>query len=206
MGLRSEHENLKSHINSLRGFIFLLFMIIAGLWVMTQHHAKTQKVSIPPDLRSGAIVELNKSHPANVFAFTAYIFQTLNDWPTNGATEYGQKIYKLQSYLSKTHMQDLLDDVDSKGRRGELEARARTVKLLASYDEDHVDITSDNSWVVWLDYEVIEHMKGLEIKRVSVRYPIKVISTDPTDGNPWGLLLDGYSKAPFDLKELSNGG
>jgi len=178
-------------------------MVIAGLWVMTQHQAKTQKVSIPPDIRSGAIVELNKSHPANVFAFTAYIFQTLNDWPTDGAVEYGEKIYKLQHFFTKRHMQDLLDDVDSKGRRGELKGRARKVKLLASYDEDHADILSEDSWVIWLDYEVTEHMKGLQIKQVSVRYPIKVMSTDSTDENPWGLLLDGYSKAPFDLKELA---
>mgnify|MGYP003385539402 CR=1 FL=1 len=203
MGLRSEHENLKSHINSLRGVIFLMFIVIAGLWASMQHQAKTQKVSIPPDIRSGAIVALNESHPANVFAFTAYIFQTLNDWVTDGEVEYGQNAYKLQHFLSKRHMQDLLNDIDNKGRRGELKGRARTVKLLASYDEDHVDILSDDSWVVWLDYEVTEHMKGLEIKQVSVRYPIKVVSTDPTDENPWGLLLDGYSKAPFDLKKLT---
>ncbi|MBV1928971.1 MAG: TIGR03746 family integrating conjugative element protein, partial [Gammaproteobacteria bacterium] len=93
MGMRSEHENLKSHINTLRFVIFGMFIVVAALWLSLQGSIKTQSVSIPPDLRSGATVELGKAHPANVFAFTSYIFQMLNDWPVDGSKDYGKNIY-----------------------------------------------------------------------------------------------------------------
>ena len=203
MGMRSEQENLKGHIKSLRLFIFFLFMVVAGLWASLQVSMRTQSVSIPPDLRSGVTVELNKAHPANVFAFTSYIFQMMNDWPTDGSTEYGKNIYNLQSYFTKEFMAKLLAEIKLKGARGELDGRARHLKLLAGYDELHVDIIDDDSWVVWLEMELIEHVSGLEIKRVKIRYPIKITATDSSDANPWGLLLDGYTQPPFEIKEIA---
>jgi integrating conjugative element protein (TIGR03746 family) len=204
MGMRSEHENLKSHINTLRVVIFGMFIVVAALWLSLQGSIKTQSVSIPPDLRSGATVELGKAHPANVFAFTSYIFQMLNDWPVDGSKDYGKNIYKLQAYLSKSYMEKLLGETKLKGARGELEGRTRQLKLLAGYDEQHVDIISDTSWVVWLDIELTEHVKGLEIKRLNIRYPIKIKKIDSQpDTNPWGLIIDGYTQPPFELKDVA---
>lgn len=203
MGLRSEQENLKGHISSLRGIIFVLILIIAGMWVTTLQLTKTQSVSIPPDLRSGAVVQLNTPHPANIFSFTAYIYQIINDWPTDGAKEYSKNIYKLQSYFTKTFMATILNDIKDKGRKGELDGRTRGTRLLAGYDEQHVDVISDKSWVVWLDIELTEHVKGLKIKKLEIRYPIKVVKTDASDANPWGLLLDGYSQPPFEINKTA---
>jgi len=203
MSLRNDHENLKNHINTLRGFVILLFITLGGAWLTIQDLSRTQTVSIPPDTRSGAIVELGKSHPANVFSFTAYIFHTLNDWVVDGSVEYSQNIYKLQHFFTKKYMQELLDDVLAKGSGGALSERARTLKLMGIYSDDNVDIVSDESWIVWLDFELTEHVKGLQIKKVNIRYPIKIVATDSNpDTNPWGLLLDGYSQSPFEIKDL----
>jgi len=201
--MRSGNENLKGHITTLKVVVLALFILLAGTLTTNSYLAKNQSISIPPDLRSGALVELNKPHPANVFAFTTYIYQTLNDWPLDGSVEYSKNIYKLQHYLSKSYMQFLLDELYAKGRRGEVEGRTRKIKLLSAYTEASVDIVSESSWVVWLDYELTEHVKGLKIKTINIRYPIKVMATDPNpDDNPWGMLLDGFAQTPFEIKEL----
>jgi len=203
VGLRSEHENLKDHIKTLRIVIFFLMMMVAALWVTTQVLTKTQSVSIPPDIRSGAVVQLNSPHPANVFAFTNYIFTKLNDWQKDGAKDFGKNAYDLQAFISKQFMAKLVTDIKLKRVRGELDGRTRQVNLLSGYDEAHVDIINDSSWVVWLDMELVEHVQGMEIKRIKIRYPIKVTQTQvEQDKNPWGLLLDGYKQVPFEIKDV----
>ena len=52
---------------------------------------------------------------------------------------------------------------------------------------------SPDVWVVWLDLDLLESVKGMTVKQTSIRYPIRVVrqAIDP-ETNPWGLALDGY--------------
>jgi len=57
-------------------------------------------------------------------------------------------------------------------------------------------------WVVWLDLNLVESVKGMTVKQTAIRYPLRVVSlaVDPEE-NPWGLALDGFaSKGPHRLK------
>ena len=50
------------------------------------------------------------------------------------------------------------------------------------------------SWVVWLDLELRESVKGMTVKKTTIRYPLRVLRyAVDAEANPWGLALDGFA-------------
>jgi hypothetical protein len=48
-------------------------------------------------------------------------------------------------------------------------------------------------WVVWLDLDLLESVKGMTVKRTAIRYPLRVVRfAVDLETNPWGLALDGF--------------
>ena len=84
---RLEIDNVRAHLRSLWIVIGLQGLIILALWIGWSQAPKQLRVYVPPDLRSGAVLAAEEVPPANVYAFAFYIFQQLNRWPENGATE-----------------------------------------------------------------------------------------------------------------------
>jgi len=86
--------------------------------------------------------------------------------------------------------------LELKGRQGELAYRVRGVQEITGhgYEERRVDVLAPGVWVVWLDLNLVESVKGMTVKKTAIRYPLRVVSlaVDP-EANPWGLALDGYA-------------
>ena len=61
------------------------------------------------------------------------------------------------------------------------------------FEERRVDLLRPGIWVVWLDLDLFESVKGMTVKQTAIRYPLRVVqlAIDP-ETNPWGLALDGY--------------
>ena len=63
-------------------------------------------------------------------------------------------------------------------------------------------------WVVWLDLDLFESVKGMTVKHTAIRYPLRVVRhAVDLEANPWGLALDGFAgEGPRRLtaKELSS--
>jgi len=54
-------------------------------------------------------------------------------------------------------------------------------------------VRGNGSWTVQLDLHIDEEVKGMNVKAIDVRYPIRVINYDvDSNDNPWGLALDGF--------------
>ena len=55
------------------------------------------------------------------------------------------------------------------------------------YEERRVDVLAPGVWVVWLDLDLFESVKGMTVKKTAIRYPLRVVSlaVDP-EANPWG--------------------
>jgi len=86
--------------------------------------------------------------------------------------------------------------MEMKGRQGELAYRVRGVQEVPGhgYEEKRVDLLSKGIWVVWLDLDLYESVKGMTVKRTAIRYPIRVVHQDiDPEVNPWGLALDGFA-------------
>ena len=193
---RYEIDNVRSHLRSLWAVIGLQLIFILALWVGWMRMPSTITVHIPPDLRSGAVMTLDEIPPANVYAFAFYIFQQLNRWPENGAEDYGKAIFRIAPYLTPVYRDQLIADMESKGKHGELSNRARSLQAIPDegFEERRVDVLSRDVWVVWLDLELNESVKGMTIKHTVIRYPLRVVRYPiDAEANPWGLALDGFA-------------
>ena len=193
---RYEIDNVRSHLRSLWAVIGLQIVVILALWIGWMRMPSTITVHIPPDLRSGARLALQEVPPPNVYSFAFYIFQQLNRWPNNGAEDYGKAIFRIAPYLTDAYRNDLVQDMDTRGKRGELAHRTRSLEALpgVAYREDRVEVLGAGAWVVWLDLELKESVRGMTIKKTAIRYPLRVVrlAVDP-ETNPWGLALDGFA-------------
>lgn len=195
MRYRDENSNLRAHITTLRFGVGVLVLIIAGLMHGWQQAKEAVRIHIPPDLRMGAVIKANDVQPAHIYAFANTVFQQANHWE-NGQADYGQQLFSVSPYLTPPFMDSLKIDMDLRGKNGELSERARTIQPLSGqgFEERRVVVLSEDTWLVWLDYNIREYVKGIEVKNVSIRYPIRIVryATD-METNPWGLALDGYS-------------
>lgn len=205
-------DNVRSHLRSLWAVIGIQVVVIAALWFGWARAPATLTVHIPPDLRSGAVLAVDEVPAANVYAFAFYIFQQLNRWPEDGASDYGRAIFRVAPYLTPRYRADLLAELEQKGRQGELAYRVRGVQEIPGhgYEERRVDCLDAQTWVVWLDLDILESVKGMTIKRTAIRYPLRVVRyAVDLDANPWGLALDGFAdEGPRRLTpaELKGGG
>ena len=193
---RHEIDNVRAHLRSLWAIIALQVIVILALWFGWSQAPKHLTVHVPPDLRSGAVHAPGEVPPANVYAFAFYIFQQLNRWATDGAEDYGQAIFRVSPYLSPRYRAEVVADLEMKGRRGELTYRVRGVQEVPghSYREARVDVLAPGAWVVWLDLELSESVKGMTVKKTNIRYPIRIVRLDiDPETNPWGLALDGFA-------------
>ncbi len=200
-----ENSSLKAQIIFLKYLIIGLFAVIAFTLHGWDRARDDILLRIPPDLRSGAVLKRDEIGPANVYAFASDIFQQLNHWQIDGKKNYGEQISNLVSFFTPGYTQFLLNDLDEKGRKGELEERVRGIQTVPGqgYEERRVDILDENTWVVWLDFYIKETYKGMDVKNVNIRYPIRVVryNVDPVL-NPWGMALDGYAgEGPKPLTE-----
>ena len=192
---RYEIDNVQSHLRSLWCVIGFQALVILALWFGWSQSPKNLRVHVPPDLRSGAVLAAEEVPPANVYAFAFYIFQQLNRWPENGARDYGKAIFRLAPYLTPRYRNDLIVDMELKAKRGELTYRIRGMHEVTGhgFEERRVDVLASNVWVVWLDFDLLESVKGMTVKQTTIRYPLRIVryAIDP-ESNPWGLALDGY--------------
>jgi integrating conjugative element protein (TIGR03746 family) len=192
---RWEIDNVRSHLRSLWVVIGFQALVILGLWVGWSQSPKHLRVHVPPDLRSGANLAVEEVPPANVYAFAFYIFQQLNRWPDNGASDYGKAIFRLSPYLTPRYRNDLIATMELKARRGELAYRTRGMHEVPGhgFEERRVDVRAPDVWIVWLDLDLLESVKGMTVKQTTIRYPLRIVrlAIDP-ESNPWGLALDGY--------------
>lgn len=194
---RYEIDNVRAHLRSLWAVIGLEALIIAALWFGWSQAPKRLTVHIPPDLRSGAVLSVDEVLPSNVYAFAFYIFQQLNRSPEDGTQDYGRAIFRVSAYLTPRFRADLMADLALKGRRGELAYRVRGVQSIPghAYEERRVDVLDADGWVVWLDLDLLESVKGMTVKKTAIRYPLRVVRhAVDFEANPWGLALDGFAE------------
>jgi len=193
---RYEIDNVRAHLRSLWIIIGVLLVVILALWFGWSQSPKYLTVHVPPDLRSGATQTIDEVPPANVYAFAFYIFQQLNHWSEDGAQDYGKAIFRISPYVTPRYRADLIADMELKGKQGELAYRVRGVQEVPGhgYAERRVDVLAPGVWVVWLDIDLFESVKGMTVKKTTIRYPLRVVrlSIDP-ESNPWGLALDGFA-------------
>lgn len=199
---KNEVLRLDAHIKTLRigaGVLVVLALVMGVGWWSAP---RDLTIHVPPDLRSGSTRKWWEVPPESVYAFTFYVFQQLNRWPSNGEEDYARNLHALSPYFTPACRAFLQADYDYRRNTGELRQRVRGIYEIPGrgYGDNpsaRVRVVSDRDWVVTLDLSADEYHGSEQVKRALVRYPIKVVSVDVDPAhNPFGLALDCYEGAP----------
>ncbi len=199
---KNEIAHLQAHVNTLRfggaALVVVMLLLGAGWW-----HAPTDlTIHVPPDLRSGSTRKWWEVPPESVYAFTFYIWQQAQRWPTNGEEDYPRNLQTLSAYFTPDCRAFLQQDYVFRRSNGELRQRVRGIYEIPGrgYGDDpvsRVHVVSSRDWIVTLDVSADEYLGGEQIKRALVRYSLKVVRLDiDPEHNPFGLALDCYANPP----------
>ncbi len=155
------------------GALVVVALVMGGGWWSAP---RDLTIHVPPDLRSGSTRKWWEVPPESVYAFTFYVFQTLNRWPTNGEEDYARNLHTLSPYLTPSCQAFLRADYDYRRSTGELRQRVRGIYEIPGrgYGDDptaRVRTVSDRDWVVTLDITADEYYGAEQVKRALVRYP-----------------------------------
>jgi len=124
---KNEVEHLRAHIKTLRfgavALLLIALMMGAGWWSAPRNLT----IHVPPDLRSGSTRKWWDVPPESVYAFTFYVFQQLNRWPSNGEEDYARNLHTLSAYLTPACRAFLQADYDYRRNAGELRQRVRGI-------------------------------------------------------------------------------
>ena len=196
-------DSNQSHIMTLRILLVIMTLALAFSLEGWRSSPENIRVDIPPDLRVGSTQKVGERYPSSVYAFGYYIFQQLNNWPTNGTKDYKERIASLACYITPKFRGTLERDYEKRGKLNELN-RQRAIQEIPGhgYEPKRVYIESPERWVAFYDISVKETFRSETIKDIFVRYPLKITSysADP-ECNPWGLALDGYYRKPNRLED-----
>ncbi|MCF6204045.1 MAG: DUF2895 family protein [Methylococcaceae bacterium] len=212
-GFETREQNLSAIIRVLGIVILSLIGLLAYQFYTFRDVGKIEFVDIPAHAIGGRVdrVVPGVMQKTTVYDFTERTFQTMHRWAYNGAEEYEKNIRKFEDVLTPEYMAFLRRDF--KRRLGnevssELQGRTRMMLPIATgWNENRVKVTSTKngkpaSWVVFIDMELIEKLKGQQVKHLYLRYPIKVVlQNGDREGNPWFLALDGYQSDPKRLEK-----
>lgn len=199
---KNEVVHLQAHIRTLRagvGLSVLLALLMGGGW---WNAPRDLTIHVPPDLRSGSTRKWWDVPPESVYAFTFYVWQQLQRWPTNGDDDYPRNLYALSNYFTPACQAFLQQDFEFRRNAGELRRRVRGIYEIPGrgYGDNptlRVRTVSNREWVVTLDVTADEYYASEQVKRALVRYPLKVLRSDvDPQRNPFGLAIDCYEGAP----------
>ena len=197
----------RSHLASLYVVIVVLACISFYAMAGWKSAPKDIRIHIPPDLRSGAVVRIDEIQAANIYAFANSTMRAVYRWEESGEVDFGKRIRELEYRFTQEYKEQLLSELNSKQVRGELRHRARYVLERPGFEvyrDEYVVAYPDDSWLVWLDLEIVERTANVEAKRTTVRYPFRVVRVNISpEKNAWGLAIDGYQdgKRPRTLSE-----
>ena len=116
---RNEVMHLQAHVKTLRLSAAALFVVALLLGAGWWSAPKSLTIHVPPDLRSGSTRKWWEVPPESVYAFTFYIWQQAQRWPTNGEEDYPRNLRALSSYFTPSCRAFLQQDYENRRGNGE---------------------------------------------------------------------------------------
>lgn len=187
-----------AHITTLRAGIVVLLLGCGAMWYGWNEAPKDLTINIPPDLRTGSTQKWWEKPPSAVYAFTTYVWQQINRWPSNGQEDYRRNLHAYSPYLTAACKAELDEDYRYRLQRHELDERERSVFEIPGRGFSNsrsgpgsVEIVSRDEWIVNLDLAVKETYAGTPIRDVYMRFPLRVVrADDDRELNKWGMKID----------------
>ena len=160
----------RAHSATLRKMI-LLVAAVGGLGMYFAHALpKRLDLHVAPDIKAGDTVRFADGQApvpdVNVYGFAYYIWQQINRWQTDGSKDYGQQIFRFQSYITPSCRDQLQADMQNRHQAGELRNRTRQMTEIPglSYAANRVIADGSAAWTVLLDMQLMETFRGQPVK------------------------------------------
>ncbi len=196
---RNANASRDAHITTLRAACGVLLVACVAMWLGWKQAPTDLTIRIPPDLRSGSVQKWWEVPPSTVYAFSFYIWQQLNRWPTNGEADYRRNIHALQAFFTPSCQITLNQEYETRRNRAELRGRVRGVFEVPGrgYRPEAIKVLGRDTWIANLDLVINEQYAGVDVRDVYVRYPLRVVRADvDPERNPFGLQLDCFEGVP----------
>lgn len=178
----------------------IIVIILSLIIVLTLTMNTTHRISLPPTLEFGKIVNTGEIDPFEVYSLAGTITQQLNSWQ-NGEQDFKKNINKFSAYITPAYRAYLLDEYNNLLKLGELSGRERSLQEEDLYQASHVKKQA-NGWLVSIVFRQQEHINNQRFKNFRIKRFIKVVYRNiNTEQNPWGLQLDTPLRRPVRLKD-----
>lgn len=179
--------------------IAVLALAFALIGTVAYHWAKPNQVTvdIPPGFaEKGGQLKSGAKAPQNIFGFTIYIVQYLNNWSTNAENDYKENIFNTSFYTTTRYQNVLEEDYNTRRNLGginELSGRTRSMSQPREFkfDEYSVDQRGIGVWNVTVYFQLQEWIGDSKVKDEIVKNVYRVIQVeDNPEENKWGLKID----------------
>lgn len=199
-------ENARIVIAALILGLVLLFACNVGLLWLNFTTQQSVKVYIPPRIPESGLTQTANTVPdSTVFSFAFWAWQSINDWPNNGMTDYKNKINTFSPYVTERFKQYLLSDYENRLTNDEVQDRIRSMTGMnnGAYSPKDVEYVGHGTWLVHFDMRLTERMNvnGKIVKDVEISYVLRVVKHNiSASSNHYGLAIDGFAVAPKRIK------
>lgn len=100
------------------GLLFILNLLLIIGWQGAQGKIE---VYLPPQIPAdGMTLQANSYPPATIYSFAFYIWQSLNNWPSDGAQDYKQAIQQFSYFITPSFKAFLIHDYNNRLNQGEI--------------------------------------------------------------------------------------
>ena len=186
----------------LMGANLMQFIIILGLLICMLTIPTRFTFHVPPDLSNGATIQANKIPNAYVGQFAFNIWQVINNWSNNGATDANRNLALYSAYLTPQFKYQLQQRNKHLHQLGELQGRIRVLRPIYN-EQPQVTKLRSNTWRVLLKVRDSEYVNGVLIKDKEIAYPFKIVRYNGNEQlNPFGLAIARFAADPSVIKTI----
>ena len=174
----------------------------------------TQSLYIPPHIPlSGLTLKSGQTSNSEVYAFTYYVWQSLQTWPVNGLKDYKDNIEQFSPYITPEFNNVLRAQGKQLYQSGFLYGHQQAMFGAngSLYNPNSVRYRGHGTWLVHLDMRTINRVmpangssafEGSHIARdAQTSFVFKVVRTNyAPDKNHWHLAMAGFAAPPKVIK------
>jgi integrating conjugative element protein (TIGR03746 family) len=203
----SFHDPLTEAQRQLRvreGLIVALIVLLAFALFAWDKARQNLEIDVYPGLSQKMTARPGMNYAENAFTFATTLLDNIYRWRTDGKTEYRENLLRMRPYLTDSCMATLSRDEEARRNAGELGSRTRRWDPLPEsfFSPERVRVIDSRTWLVTLDAELTETIRGETVKNAAFRYEAYIQTTTADRGtNPFGLLLNCFTpNSPIKLE------
>ncbi|WP_314909460.1 DUF2895 family protein [Cardiobacterium hominis] len=169
-------------------FLIMIFIGV-GLWRIPRQFT----TYTAPDISKAFVQRIGEVPAHAIHDFARALWETVNYCSKDCGEEYPKSLQSYGSYFSARCLSQLQEHYDKNRNLYTFRTRRLLPTDNTFFSPDNVRQVSNDSWLVYIDYNFKEEVYNAPTRDILIRYPLKIIkSSRPLAINPIGLEVDCY--------------